>query len=79
MICFFPNVAYVCVPAKVIGDSDTKVFSAETLWGVVFWSIYRAEMGFLDIVICRTWHFEGLKSISLDASHFLSLIRASRT
>ena len=41
-----------------------RSFAEGTESGTVPWSIYLVWMGHLALVICRTWHLEGLKLMS---------------
>ena len=63
-------------PRKVIWDCNAQYLAEGTDSKTVPWSMYLVWMGHLALVICRTWHLDGLKLMSHRFSHISRMWRS---
>ena len=57
----------IVMPRYLVEETDSKTVS---------WSMYLVWMGYLALVICRTWHLDGLKLMSHHCSRFSRMKRS---
>ena len=57
--------------------ANPRYFAEGTLSKTMLCNMYLEVIRFLSLVICRTWHFDRLKSISQAISQSSSLTRSS--